>query len=610
MIKFLKNIFNRTKFHTKLIITYSLIVMLILIILSLLSVSYARILLENSVKKDFTQTAVTLQQKINYAFSEMDSVCDIIKQNEDIQNQLIKFQDEENQVGNRFTYKMWLKKFLLDAVNINSEIYRVSVFNDKGDFLSTNEFSFMTDAQITHIKESEWYQEIQEGADEVILSPHYDNWLDNKHISVYSIVKPIKKYDEILGYVEIQRRVNEYSQITAGVDNDALIAIIDTDGKVFYSNRKLFSKKLINHYLELSETENTINLAPNIFSNIQEMIAHVKSDKGWTIIVVQNYNNIFKPAQSVKNIVFMAAFALMAISFVFVYIFSKRLTVPLRKLKGNIEKVTISNLNKPKDVADNFEHDEIEAIHDSFLDMQKRLKESMELEIRSCSMQAKAHFDALQARINPHFIYNMLGIIVNMAEEAEQYDIGDVCRRLAKMLRYTTQASDSLSIIKEEIAHVEDYLLLMKSRFEHRLSYRIDVDKSMYNIIVPKFLIQPLIENSLSHGFKNSPVEVMQIQIVGKLTAYDCWELQIMDNGSGFKEDTLSSLNDRIQDYKEKVLKHQKPEELSIGGMGVINTFVRLGLYFGDKAEFDIRNMEQGGALLIIKGPIEYEGRE
>lgn len=593
------------------IITYSLIVMLILVVLSFLSISYSKILLEESARRDFSQTVLALEQKINYVFNEMDSVCDIVKQNTDLQNQLAEFQHETKPLENRFSYNMWFRKYLLDVVNINSDIYRISVFNDQGDFLSTNEFSFSTEELIKSVKGSEWYQQLYAGADEAILSPHYDDWLDNKHISVYSVIKPIKKDGKIVGFVETQRLVNEYSQITAGVDNDALIAIINTKGKVFYSNKKLMSKKLISHYMDMANAGgNTVRIAPNIFSNIQEMIASVKSDKGWTIIVVQNYSNILEPAQSMRNVVFIAAFSLMGISFVFVYVFSKRLTVPLRKLKSNIEEVTISNLNKPKDETDIYEHDEIEAIHDSFLDMQKRLKESMEMEMRSCSLQAKAHFDALQARINPHFIFNMLGIIVNMAEEAHQYEMGDVCRRLAKMLRYTTQASDSLTTIKEEIEHGNDYLLLMKSRFEHRLDYRIDVDERLNHIVVPKFLIQPLIENSLSHGFKDSLAEVMQIRITGALADEGQWELRIEDNGSGFKENTLSSLNDRIRDYREKVLRHQKPEELSIGGMGVTNTFVRLGLYFDDKAEFEISNLEQGGARLIIRGPIEYEGSE
>jgi sensor histidine kinase YesM len=102
----------------------------------------------------------------------------------------------------------------------------------------------------------------------------------------------------------------------------------------------------------------------------------------------------------------------------------------------------------------------------------------------------------------------------------------------------------------------------------------------------------------------------MQIEIMGKVLSDNRWMLTFKDNGSGFKDETLLDLNSRINNYKEKVMKNQKPEELSIGGMGIINTFVRLGLYFGENATFDLCNMTQGGAQITIICPIKEDAQE
>lgn len=606
MIKLLKNTFKKTKLHTKLLITYSSFIILILIILSIFFYRYSLIILEGSVKKSFEHTVSTIKKRIDYSFNEMNSLSDRIKENNDFKNELYKFKKEEASLGNRFTYNIWMKKILLDALNIDSEIYRVSVFNEKGDFLSTNDHIYESEVLSKIVTDSQWYMELMSGkVKEYILEPHYDDWINNRHVMVYSIIKPISMYDEIVGFVEIQKRLNEYSEIASGMDSDAIIAIVKDNGKVFYSNKKLFSKTLINHYLNIaSGTESGIQIKSNPFSNILEIVAFAKSKNKWTAYVIQNYRKTLDPLQSVNKIVVLAVIVIIIISIMFVYLFSKRLTIPLRKLKDNIEKVNVSNLNKKGTSNNIFEHDEIEVINRSFLEMQKRLKEAMETQIKSRSLQAKAHFDALQARINPHFIFNMLGIVVNMAEESDQNEIAYVCRKLAKMLRYSTKSSDALTTMKEEIEHAQDYLSLMKNRFEHRLDYVVDVDGRLMNVTVPKFIVQPLIENSITHGFSKSPVEIMEIKIFGKVNEKDQWEISIFDNGSGFDKEVLQGLNERIIRYKEKILKYEKPEELSIGGMGIVNTFVRLDLYFGDKAEFDIKNNEQCGALITIRGPI------
>jgi cell shape-determining protein MreC len=110
MIKLLKNTFKKTKLHTKLLITYSSFIILILIILSIFFYRYSLIILEGSVKKSFEHTVSTIKKRIDYSFNEMNSLSDRIKENNDFKNELYKFKKEEASLGNRFTYNIWMKK--------------------------------------------------------------------------------------------------------------------------------------------------------------------------------------------------------------------------------------------------------------------------------------------------------------------------------------------------------------------------------------------------------------------------------------------------------------------------------------------------------------------
>jgi two-component system sensor histidine kinase YesM len=189
-----------------------------------------------------------------------------------------------------------------------------------------------------------------------------------------------------------------------------------------------------------------------------------------------------------------------------------------------------------------------------------------------------------------------------MAEEYERPEIADVCQKLSNNLRYTTQASDSTTNVCQEIESVKDYLALLKKRFEHRLEYDISVDEKLYPQILPKFCMQPIIENSVVHGFTQKICDVMHISILGRFISSDTWEIQFRDNGSGFAPEYLNGLMERIENYKAKVLTHEKPEELSIGGMGMINTIARLSFFFGEKFRYEIRNAEDEGAVICLVG--------
>jgi two-component system sensor histidine kinase YesM len=566
----------------------------ILLTLGILFGRSARTLLQENAARNLNTTISAVEKRLDIAQSEMSLFVDYIRENPEIKKQLAE--------GHRITSNIWLKRLMTEVINKNSQIYRASVISLSGEFLSTNEASFNATTP-QGVMGNEWLRAIDRTDPDIVvfLPPRYDNWIENRHVMVYSLVKPVVYIGRVVGHVEIQRRVSEFSEIIGGANDDITLAIVMSNGKVFFSNKKLVSKKLINHYIAAS-SGNAVHILPNPFSNVLEVIAGTRTKQGWAIFANLNYQKILDPLQSVQKIIFMAILFVFLFSVMFIFIFSNRLTIPLRRLKNHIDTVNLDNLHVNEIPLLKSENDEISALQDTFERMQTRLKDAIDMEMKFRSLQAKAHFDALQARINPHFIFNVLGILVNMAEEYEQPEIADVCQKLSNNLRYTTQASDSTTNVCQEIENVKDYLALLKKRFEHRLEYDISVDEKLYPQILPKFCMQPLIENSVAHGFAQKICDVMHISILGRFLSSDTWEIQFSDNGAGFPPEYLNGLIERIEDYKVKVLTHEKPEELSIGGMGIINTIARLSFFFGDKFRYEIRNADDDGAVISLMG--------
>jgi len=430
-----------------------------------------------------------------------------------------------------------------------------------------------------------------------------DYWQNKQPKTVISLWRAIKDAGEIIGFIEIQKDFNLIKKICTPSQQSAYRIIVYNDlGELVYPDDTHFKDAFL-HYNNLVTHKAGTVYAVSPQAQLQEIVSYVHSDYSkWTVFAVQDYKSIMKPTSILVRIIIIINLTSIAFTVLVFYLLSNYLTKPLKLLRKAMETVTIDTASGS--LAVDHQNDEIQALNIAFINMKKRLETAIKQDEQSRSLQLKAHFNALQAQINPHFLYNMLGVIANSVYEANPEDVAMICRSLAKMLRYSTSAKQKWATINEEINHASLFLFLMKKRFEDRLEYSIDIDKRILDIKMPKLVIQPLVENSISHGFNNSP-GVMRISITGGISSNE-WYIMISDNGSGFSQDVLDKLKDKVSQHLKALMTNQQTVDLSIGGMGLINTFSRLSLLYGGEFKFELKNNEQGGACVIIGGPIMY----
>lgn len=116
--------------------------------------------------------------------------------------------------------------------------------------------------------------------------------------------------------------------------------------------------------------------------------------------------------------------------------------------------------------------------------------------------EIKSQFLALQSQMNPHFLHNMLAIIAMEAQSDSESKIPSICQKLGEMLRYTSHMGNGYSTMEEEFRIAEDYLELMKIRYEDMFEYQIQMAEEIGEIHIPKLILQPICENSFQHGLK------------------------------------------------------------------------------------------------------------
>lgn len=167
--------------------------------------------------------------------------------------------------------------------------------------------------------------------------------------------------------------------------------------------------------------------------------------------------------------------------------------------------------------------------------MSHKLKKQIDLEYKAVIERQKAEYRALQAQINPHFLYNILNDFVALNRMEERDMLEQAIFQLTQMFRYTCNISDNATV-KEEIDFCTDYLKLHQLRLEERLTFQINVDEQCLNKTIPKLIIQPLIENSVVHGFGDTE-EALNINI--DISLHENLEIiflkiQVKDNGIGF----------------------------------------------------------------------------
>ena len=233
---------------------------------------------------------------------------------------------------------------------------------------------------------------------------------------------------------------------------------------------------------------------------------------------------------------------------------------------------------------------EFRLIADTYNETIASLKRQMENNKRMAELVALSQVKQLESQFNPHFLYNTLENIRYMCR-IEPAVAEKMLLSLSGLLRYSLDGSKAEVTLKEDLAHLENYLLILKYRFNRRFAYRIDISEEVFKCRIPKLILQPMIENSVKYGFglrENLSVE---------LKAYIHDEKLIMicrDDGAGITPGTLREITELLS-KEENTSRHS----------GLYNIHRRIKILYGHPYGVEIRSTEGYGTTLVVTLPVQ-----
>ena len=243
--------------------------------------------------------------------------------------------------------------------------------------------------------------------------------------------------------------------------------------------------------------------------------------------------------------------------------------------------------------------DEIGTLSVSINNMLSHIVELTDINAQEVRTSQRAAYDMLAAQIHPHFIYNTLENLRMMAEINDDQEVADQLYALGRMLRLSISDSSSTGDVRTELEHAGLYLQLQKMRMSNGLIYEVDpVSDEIASFSCPRFLLQPVVENAIKHGFQNKKTPGY-IHITAGKNGDEIW-LQVYNDGWGLSEERLNEVRES--------LRHNQPIRQASGGIGLVNVSTRLRMFYGRQAGLTIDSDPAGGTTCTLHlGPAPAE---
>ncbi len=397
------------------------------------------------------------------------------------------------------------------------------------------------------------------------------------------------KSGKCIGVILIDMKLDTIKSIIQNVKpaKAGFVYIVGSDGEIVYSPVNTVVYRIKDEWFE--DINNKI-MVKRIENKDYELNYETSNYTNWKTV------SVFPVAESLKVITYIKYYSIgvAIVTLIFAGIlaifFTRSIVKPITKLKMLMKETEKGNLDV---YFDNKYNDEIGELGSAFNHMINEIKNLMNLVTIQEKGKRKAEIEILEAQIKPHFLYNTLDTIQWMAQEHEAYDIIKIVQALTDLFRISLSKGEELIIIKEEIRHVESYLIIQKIRYEDKMQYKISIDESILKCRVLKLTLQPLVENAIYHGIKEKEGKG-EIFIYGEIINNKI-HFVVKDNGVGMKVEELNKLN--------SLLKSESGRKNS-NGYGTFNVNERIKLNYGDDFGLSYESIYGQGTTVHIWYPI------
>jgi len=450
--------------------------------------------------------------------------------------------------------------------------------------------------------EKPWFVRALEADEETVVSSSYvQNMIAGKYSWVVSLSRVIQSgpggdEGKDLGVLLFDLKFNRIKELCQSlvIGGQGYNFIVDGSGNyVYYPTQQLIYSNVKSEPLENILESTGLRDESHYFYDGRYYMSATSPRTGWRLVGVVDEGDItpdWRSALLTYSLIGLVLFLIVGLS---TNRISMGITNPIRQLKDIMKSVETGDFITVGRIEATEEIRELAREYDI---MVGRIEQLMEAHSLEQELKRKSDLKALQAQINPHFLYNTLDSIIWMSEMKQDREVVRMTSALSKLFRISISKGWELIPIRDEIAHVESYLTIQGMRYRDKFGYRIAVDPSLYDKMTLKILLQPLVENAIYHGIKETDYKGL-IEITGTGEG-DAIVFEVRDNGRGMSPEKLAELRREIE------VPPLEGRTSGTRGFGVRNVQERIQLYFGSGYGLSCASEAGRGTLFTVRLPL------
>lgn len=573
--------------------------------------TYSSKIIEDRASESMHQLSVYISSQLDGMIENMDRISLAVVFSESINDNFSKEIPDNNEFQGLLRQRDLSKSLYSILGTWIPPVRQINIFNQAGFFVGTGNSAITTNVTFSKINSIEWVKKtIDLKGYKYLTLPRKEEW-KNTGTVVFSLTRVFGSSLNVnngTSIVEVQQDYSILSDIIkralGKTKSDKKVIVFDKNGDIMFPlNSESSHTRMKSYWQEVNKTKRGTDTAL-VFDKIsksREILTYNYSDyTNFTVLLVDSEKKLLSPVIDFRNAILLVGIVLLFITLFISYFVAKQVTTPIKQIHKSIKALSLENLSPSNSEGLNSGLNELEELNMAFSKTCARLKNSLEEVVSSKSYEIQAKMLALQSKMNPHFLYNTITTIYAMAEQENNAKIMEVCQDLSKMLRYILSESSAPVTIKKETSYALSYLELMTKRYKDFLHYSVEIPDEMETIMLPKMILQPLVENSTKYGINVAPP--WHISIRGTVIG-DKWYLSVEDNGPGFGPDKIRSLKENFASINiDEALK-----DTNFEGIGLENIYRRLKLSYGEAAVFEISDNHKRSTIVTIGGTCTLE---
>jgi len=571
----------------RMILSFLLIVAIAVVSFMIISINRSsRVIKETSV--DYTlQLIQMMNENIEFYIENMENISQIAIYNSDVRKYLVADDDADE-------YLAKVEEQFATLKETRKDIYNIGVVGMNTNYL-INDRTVLINPFI-QLNDLEWYNKAIEGKD-TVFSSHVQNIVYKEYEWVVTLSKPIGDPvdGEIIGVLFVDLNYRAISNLAEEINlgQKGYVYIVDGDGNIVYHPKQqlIYSGLWEEELMPADRTKNPVAS----WENNNKLYTSTRSElTGWTVVGVSDLDEMLSSTDDIISMYYLLAVVLIGVAMLLAVLLTDKITLPLRRLQESMLKVETGNFKV--DMMEIQSRDEIGDLIRTFHIMIQEIENLIARNNIEQEEKRKSELNALQAQINPHFLYNTLDSIIWMAEDSNTRDVVLMTSALAKLLRKSISNENELVTVSEELEYTKSYLLIQKMRYKGKLKYSVNIDAAIADMEIIKLIVQPLVENAIYHGIKYKEgigtivieAEYREKEIV----------IQVIDDGYGMSDDQL------VHIFDERVIDERR------NGVGVRNVHKRIQLYYGSQYGLSFISKIGQGTIATIHLPVQTGGND